>query len=196
MSYTEKRDAKGQTEKEYLDAYRERAGKYPRPFLTADCVILAPEPQMDTYRVLLIRRRNHPFLGALALPGGFAEENEPLLQTAMRELREETGVAAIPTLLGVYSDPGRDPRGWVVSCAFCAVLDAPALAVAMDDAAKVGYYTAKLEDQRLTLSVDGAQIVAFGPDFRHEALAFDHGRILYDALCAQKNASRHAWEGK
>lgn len=125
------------------------------PALTVDCVVFDP-----TGRVLLIRRRHEPFKGGYALPGGFVEIGETVEEACRRELREETGVCARDLrLVGVYSDPSRDPRGHTVSVAFLAQLAAPAEAVAGDDAA-------------------AAEWVA---DWRRQRLAFDHARVLADA---------------
>ena len=75
-------------------------------------------PRFDL-KVMLIRRRSWPFAGAWALPGGFCQEDESLYETARRELKEETGVDGHHLeYLGVYSKPGRDPRGWIISHAF------------------------------------------------------------------------------
>ena len=161
-------DAKGLTEAQAIARYRER--NYPKPAMTADIVVLAKWE--DSLRVLLIRRKGHPFLGKLALPGGFANENEPIEETAARELAEETGVEGLSLeLVGVYSAPGRDPRGWVVSAAFVSVVDAQLLDLrAGDDAAEADWFCFDGE----TLSRDGEQLTVDG-------LAFDHGKILRDA---------------
>lgn len=125
------------------------------PALTVDCVVFDP-----TGRVLLIRRRHEPFKGGYALPGGFVEIGETVEEACRRELHEETGVSARDLrLVGVYSDPSRDPRGHTVSVAFLAQLVAPAEAVAGDDAA-------------------AAEWVA---DWRQRRLAFDHAQVLADA---------------
>jgi 8-oxo-dGTP diphosphatase len=85
----------------------------PRPALTVDVVVLAGAPATS---VLLVQRSNDPFAGRWALPGGFVDEEERVLAAARRELLEETGVEAGELrLLGVYDEPGRDPRGWSVS---------------------------------------------------------------------------------
>lgn len=91
---------------------------YPRPALTVDAVLVTREP---VPRVLLIQRKDDPFAGKWALPGGFVNENEPLPEACRRELVEETGVAVedLEQLVAV-GDPGRDPRGWTVSVAFLA----------------------------------------------------------------------------
>ena len=104
-------DKNGLTEEEYLLRYN--SDKYPKPALTADICVFLKE------KLLLIRRKNHPFIHHLALPGGFANKNEPIEETALRELKEETGLDGRDMkLIGVYSRPGRDPRGWTVSAAY------------------------------------------------------------------------------
>ena len=112
---------------------------YPRPALTVDAVLVSREPRP---RVLLIRRKHEPYGGAWALPGGFVEEGERLIEAARRELKEETGVAVEDLeQLTIAGDPGRDPRGWTVSAVFWARVDAAtANAVADDDAAEVGWF--------------------------------------------------------
>ncbi len=91
---------------------------YPRPALTVDVVLATREPHP---RVLLIKRAKDPFAGRWALPGGFVEENERLIDAARRELVEETGVVVADLeQLCAAGDPGRDPRGWTVSVVFFA----------------------------------------------------------------------------
>lgn len=151
-------DAKGLTEAAAIARYRSR--NYPKPALTADIVVFSRDN--EKWKVLLIRRKGHPFLGKLALPGGFANENEPVEQTAARELEEETGVSGLEMrLVDLFSAPGRDPRGWVVSAAFMAVVDQKPAVHAGDDAAEVFWLEL---DQ-----IDPA------------ALAFDHAEILKKA---------------
>lgn len=125
------------------------------PALTVDCVIYDPQG-----RVLLIRRKHAPFEGAYALPGGFVEIGEEVEAGCRREVREETGLEVHDLrLLGVYSDPDRDPRGHTVSVVYLATVPAGASPAAGDDAA-------------------AAEWVG---DWRRESLAFDHARILADA---------------
>jgi 8-oxo-dGTP diphosphatase len=110
-------------------------------------------------RLLLIRRGRAPFEGAYALPGGFVEVGETVETAALRELREETGLAGrIIKLIGIYSDPARDPRGHSVSVAF--LVAAAGEPIGGDDAAEA----------------------AFVADWRGEMLAFDHADIVADAL--------------
>ena len=127
---------------------------YRNPALTVDAVITDPERG-----VVLVRRGRPPFEGAWALPGGFVEYGEPCEAACVREAAEETGLdVAIVSLLGVYSDPGRDPRGHTVSVVYLCRVTGGSLA-AGDDAAQC----------------------RFVADLRGLPLAFDHARILADA---------------
>ena len=161
-------DKNGLTEEEFLKRYD--PGKYPRPSLTADILIFRRSG--DKIHLLMIRRKGHPYLGYLALPGGFAEAGETLEETAERELCEETGVTGYGLrLVGVYSRPGRDPRGWTVSAAYSAVVDAGRIkAEAGDDAESV---------QWIPVEKDNSGDVHLACD---EPLAFDHAEIIRDAI--------------
>jgi 8-oxo-dGTP diphosphatase len=135
---------------------KEREG----PSVTVDIVVIATRDGQPN--VLLVRRRNPPFEGRWAIPGGFVEPNEPLEQAARRELREETGVSpGHLDQLRAFGDPGRDPRGWTISIAFVAELDqreAQSLRPrAGSDAGEVGWFA--LEDLP-PLAFDHAQILA------------------------------------
>jgi 8-oxo-dGTP diphosphatase len=137
--------------------------RLPSGSFTADVVILTIRE--ERLEVLLVRRGKPPFAGMLAIPGGYLEPGENLWQTAERELKEETaldGLAPHLELVGVYSEPGRDPRGRVVSGAFVAMIPDPPTARAGGDAAATQW-----------LPVDEAL---------KEPLAFDHRLILADAV--------------
>ncbi len=87
--------------------------KYKTPKLTVDGVIL------KNNRLLLIKRRNLPFKDKWAFPGGFVGYGEKTEDAVIREVLEETGLETkINDLVGVYSDPDRDPRGHTVSVVY------------------------------------------------------------------------------
>ncbi len=134
---------------------------YPRPALTTDCVILRLRGKVLS--VLLIERRNPPFQGCWAFPGGFVDEWETAEDGAMRELREETGLSGIRlNQFHAFSRPGRDPRGWTVTIAFygCLGNDDSMHPVGADDAVRACWFP----------------VDALPP------LAFDHREILDTAL--------------
>ncbi|RED89305.1 MULTISPECIES: NUDIX domain-containing protein [Cohnella] len=116
-------------------------------------------------QVLLIQRKKWPFEGCWALPGGFCNEDESVYECAKRELEEETGVGEIHLeYFNVYSEPGRDPRGWMISHAFFALVNESRLInrKAADDASDVRLFPVS---EALKLP-----------------LAFDHLKILQDAV--------------
>ena len=120
------------------------------PLLTVDCVAFDAKG-----RVLLIRRRHPPFAGCYALPGGFVDLGETVEDACRRELLEETGLAAVKiALIGVYSDPLRDPRGPTVSVAYLAEIEG-----------------------RPTAGDDAAAAV-WVAGWQRKVLAFDHRQIL------------------
>lgn len=139
--------------------------KYPRPAVTADCVVITREAEP---RVLLIKRGGEPFKDCWAIPGGFMEMNETTEQCAVRELKEETSIV-ISDLhqIGVYSKVDRDPRGRTVSVAYLAITDKAQDAVGQDDAAEVKWW----------------------PLTALPEMAFDHDDIMRDAVRLYQNLS-------
>jgi 8-oxo-dGTP diphosphatase len=111
-------------------------------------------------KILLITRGSEPFEGMLALPGGFVEEEEKVEQALIREVEEETSLVVKPKeILGVYSDPKRDPRGHTISIVFVAEVAGGELE-AGGDAEEANWYELK--------------------EINLKKLAFDHARILKD----------------
>lgn len=134
---------------------------HPRPALTVDIVVFTLRDEQ--LLVLLVQRRSDPFAGEWALPGGFVEMDESLESAAARELEEETGVQdAYLEQLYTYGEPGRDPRGRVVSVAYYALIpaDARLQPEGGNDAAKARWF----------------------PVERLPRLAFDHAEIISYAL--------------
>ncbi|WP_282943555.1 NUDIX domain-containing protein [Paenibacillus sp. RC67] len=142
-------DRDGLTERQFMERYQ--AEDYERPSVAADMVIFTvTDEDEDNYRklpekelrILLIRRGGHSFLGKWALPGGFVRPNETTEQAATRELREETGVENVYLeQLYTFSDIGRDPRTWVMSCCYMALINSGQVQLkAGDDAANAAWF--------------------------------------------------------
>lgn len=119
-------------EREYLSHYD--IHEYERPSLAADMVIFSilndgvseniRKLQKKSLKVLLIKRANYPYKNCWALPGGFVKPEEDVVETARRELFEETHIKnAYLQLVGTYGKKDRDPRGWIISNAFMALMD-------------------------------------------------------------------------
>lgn len=177
-------------EAEFLKNYSTE--NYPRPSLTADVVIFAREENKKY--VLLIKRGNHPFRGAYAFPGGFADPNETIEQTALRELFEETGIKnADLTPIDMFTKPLRDPRGWVVTYAYLACVDKSAvLPIAGDDAAEALWFELSYDSGTFKLTYENTKIEFYikGESTIYttvDKLAFDHAEILNKAYALLKS---------
>ena len=134
-----------------------------RPWVTVDVIVVVPDAAGGgRFRVLLIRRRNPPFEGRWAIPGGFVEPGETLEAAARRELQEETGLEPRRLeQLRAFGAPGRDPRGWVISIAHLALVDAGEAAAwqprAASDADDVAWFDL---DEPPPLAFDHQEILA------------------------------------
>lgn len=123
-----------------------------KPSLTVDTVIKTGGG------VVLVKRKNEPFRGKWAIPGGFVDYGEMVEEAAVREALEETGLRVkLGRIIGVYSDPSRDPRGHVVSVCFLA----------------------RPAGGKLRAASDAAEARVF-KEIPWKKLAFDHAKILKD----------------
>ena len=128
---------------------------YANPSPTADVIIYN-----EGYGIVLIERLNPPY--GFALPGGFIDEGEQAELAAIREMKEETGLdVELKGLLGVYSNPKRDPRQHTLTSVFVGKALDPSILKAGDDAKSAKFY----EINNLPKN-----------------LAFDHDKILQDFL--------------
>jgi len=134
------------------------------PYLTVDCVLF------DEDAVVLIRRGHPPFQGYYALPGGFVDVGETTEHACAREVLEETGIQIPPEnlqLIGVYSDPLRDPNRHTVS---------------------IGYFS-EYDGQKLNAG-DDAEAVEIISNWNSIEIAFDHKKIIKDAWKLRGNSKR------
>ena len=127
--------------------------------VTVDAVVFSGDG--DDRRIALIRRRNEPFAGCWALPGGFVDMDESLETAAARELAEETGLRNVAMgQLHAFGEPARDPRGRNICVAYTGALSEPVPLRAADDASEAAWFS----------------VTALPP------LAFDHDKIIAMAL--------------
>lgn len=131
----------------------------PRPLVTVDVVIFAL--RHDDLQVLLIRRRQWPYEGMWAIPGGFVGPDEPLEAAAVRKLAEETGLTDVYLeQLYTFGRPDRDPRDRVITVAYFAVVPAGRIIPRAEDGEQVRWWSI----------------------YHQPPLAFDHADILHYAL--------------
>ncbi|SDB12842.1 NUDIX domain-containing protein [Eubacterium oxidoreducens] len=184
------------TQEEFLQEYKKQ--EYPKPSVTADIILFSEEEKEN--KVLLIKRGNHPYKDCYAFPGGFAEPGETIDETAQRELKEETGLD-VKNLqpLRVFSDPNRDPRGWTMTQAYVAIIDAGKMPVkAGDDARDAKWFRISQiqeneerkillisDEERIMIRVKGMEEKKLSPQItliESENIAFDHGLIMAYAI--------------
>jgi 8-oxo-dGTP diphosphatase len=137
----------------------QRHGKHKNPAPAVDFLI----SKDDNSKILLVRRKNDPFKGMLSIPGGFINEGETAENAMIREAKEETSLVVEPiAILGVYSDPQRDPRMHTISVTFITRI-VQGSENARDDAAALQWIN--IEDE-----LDGL--------IQSQQIAFDHSKIL------------------
>lgn len=195
-------------EQQFLKAYTQE--DYDRPSIATDIAAFSLRTvKSEAYRaspelklcVLLIRRGEHPFRDHWALPGGFLRRTETIEECAFRELKEETNLEPVSMLwVDTFSQPDRDPRGWIISHAYVSVIaEEDARIVGGSDAADARWFEVCFREEagdlwQLELR-DGEQVLtarlrsapsATGKTrftiLENEGLAFDHAAILAGAM--------------
>ena len=150
----ELRNKDGLTEKEFLAQYK--PGDYERPSATVDMLLFTvDDSEIDSNRempekelkILLIKRKDHPYMGRWAIPGGFVDINEDMDNAVYRELKEETNIENVfMEQLYTWGNANRDPRMRVISTSYLALVSKEGLnPVAGDDAEEVKWFTVKKE---------------------------------------------------
>ncbi len=204
-------------EKEFLAGYR--IEDYERPSVTADvAAFMIRTEDKKNYRknpenkllLLLIKRGGYPYKDMWALPGGFLQKGETVEECALREIQEETTVRPVSILpVGVFSEPERDPRGWIISHAYASIISEESVRqTGCDDAADAQWFAVSFtdsEDGHYHLSLTYADIrleailvpekTRFGrTSFRileSGGLAFDHAAIIAAALSALREEAKN-----
>lgn len=200
----EKRNERGQTEEEFLRAYD--PGRYERPSVTVDLLVMGIDENYEALKILLIKRRDHPFLDHWALPGGFIGIEESAYHAAGRELEEETGLRDIyMEQIYTFTQPKRDPRMRVIDIAYLALIPVTP-ARAGDDAKEAAWFTVSFESDclrvfneelgvRMEYALSRKQFhngvvtyTNYVPDCRtEERLAFDHVEVLLEGLMSLRH---------
>ena len=211
-----------QSEEEFLKSYEPK--DYDRPSVTVDTLVftVTQKPSEDIrkldkkeLKVLLIKRKNHPFLGKWAFPGGFVKLNESLDEAAERMIKEEANMSNIYfEQLYTYGDVKRDPRMRVLSVAYMSLVPSENLKPkAGRDASEVQWFTInkeKISEEKWLLKLVSddnkteiiyeviekqvrrgkaldKEIIVNEKAKTHESLAFDHYKVLVDAISRLKN---------
>ena len=202
------RNKDGLTEKEFLEQYR--PGNYERPSVTVDILLFTVDSELNSLKLLLIKRGNHPYMNCWALPGGFVGIDESAYTAASRELREETGLHDIYLeQLYTYSQPDRDPRMRVIDIAYIALIPMSE-AIAGDDAADAAWFNVTMDNHKLLLTSEEKDITieyilknktfvsgmitydnVISELHSKEKLAFDHNLILLDGIMRLKNKAEY-----
>lgn len=184
--------------------------EYVKPSVTADIVVFGMfDIKKNNYRknsdkilkILLVKRKIEPYRDCYALPGGFVKHKETLVQAATRELKEETNLPCdFLEQFGTYSEPGRDPRGWIISNGFMALMDASGYLIhGGDDAKEAKWFEITFREtngQWKLCLVNGEDIIEATVknvskkwdikskyvSVSSDHLAFDHEIIIADAI--------------
>lgn len=205
-----------ENEKDFLGTYD--ISKYPRPSVTSDIAVFKiGKSESENFRkdpenklcILLVKRGGDPFKDYWALPGGFLNPKETIEECALREIEEETSVVPCSLMsIGLFSKPGRDPRGWIISNAFVSILgNTEETQKSGDDASDAQWFDVSFEQNEngeFELSLTHEEIklksilieekTSFGMSsygiVDAGELAFDHASIIARALSALRNSAR------
>lgn len=160
---TGEKNEQGLTLEAFLDGYN--ADKYPKPSVTADIMVFSYKKEETDFwkhlKLLMVKRRNHPSIGFWALPGGFANMDEDLIDTARRELEEETSIKDLPLVqFFTYGEKDRDPRDRVITTAYISMVEEGSCKEeAGDDAKDAAWWSFTVKDDGGMMCVEDEQNV-------------------------------------
>lgn len=172
-----------------MDNYK----NYERPSVASDIVAFGVDSERaenkreldcKKLKILLVKRGQEPFKGCYSLPGGFLRPYETVEQAGLRELKEETGVENARLIpLKVYSELNRDPRGWIISCAFVALIRTIETTTEdLSDAESAYWFPIEMVDDKIIIGDEVITITITDEKAESKELAFDHAQIIYDAF--------------
>lgn len=213
--FANKKHSEEADEELFLSSYK--YDNYEHPSVTTDIVAFTINNlEEENYRknsknklsLLLIKRGEHPYMNHWALPGGFVKKDEIIEECALREIKEETKLE--PSFIypiGVFSDPGRDPRGWIISNAYTSIIRPEnTKALSGDDAIDAKWFDVSFErlasssgadnegkyELILTNEKETLKAVLRMTDSKYgnkrfdiienDGLAFDHAKIIATAI--------------
>jgi ADP-ribose pyrophosphatase YjhB (NUDIX family) len=205
------------SEKEFLKEYD--IGSYERPSVAADIAVFTIQKKKEKDKrkdaeiklnILLVQRGEHPFANSWALPGGFLKKGERIEECAFRNIKEKTGVDPVSLMpVDVFSEPDRDPRGWIISNAFAFVASEEQIEIVNGirtagaewfevelSPQENGLYELKLSFENTILSsILKEKESRFGKtNFEikeNNGLAFDHAKIIASAISLLRNESQN-----
>ena len=204
-------------EREFLSAYNIK--NFERPSVTTDIAVFTINKSEDLdsrkdpelkLNILLVQRGEYPFMNNWSLPGGFLRPNETMEECAFRNIKEKTGVVPVALMpVGTFSEPNRDPRGWVVSNAFAFVASEEQIEI-VNGARTIDaeWFEINLQHKGsseyvLSLTREGIELSAvlketsfkFGKKtfeiINNNGLAFDHAKIIASALSMLRSESQN-----
>lgn len=193
----ELKNKNGLTEKEFLEIYK--PGDYQRPSVTVDMLLFTVGDKNGIkiaknhrklaekgLKILLIKRKDHPYIGKWAIPGGFVEISESIDDAVYRELKEETNIDNVyMEQLYTWGDVNRDPRMRVMSVSYMALVPQESLKpIAGDDAEEVRWFN--VYKDKLATDEDGNDYYEFYLESDDE----DKIHILYDLKESYRNIGK------